>query len=388
MMNIGIVTHYYGSINYGGNLQAYALCAFLNQNDYAEQITYKFQDGYKKNIKEKVKYILNTKTRSKFGIIYQYFYNKFRKKAIAQFSEQRKNAFEKFCKEFIPHSKEIYSAAELKNCVNNYDVFITGSDQVWNGYNSGFFLDFVPSEKYKMSYAASIAKTSLSSEEKEKFRESLKSFRAVSVREETAIDLLEGLSPIPPELNLDPVLLLTRQDWEKLCSDRFPKEKYVFCYFLGPNSRARKAAKRFAKKIGVNVLAIPMWIRKIDKKYTDKTIGDASPQDFLSLIRNAEAVFTDSFHATVFSIVFQKNFYVFNQTRKGDMSSRIVTLMKLFGMEERFCDTREKEKPAYIDNLGGVQYRERYEEFEKLKEQSIRYLTENLEKAERIYEQP
>lgn len=70
------------------------------------------------------------------------------------------------------------------------------------------------------------------------------------------------------------------------------------------------------------------------------------------------------------------------------MSSRIVTLMKLFGMEERFCDTREKEKPAYIDNLGGVQYRERYEEFEKLKEQSIRYLTENLEKAERIYEQP
>lgn len=389
MLKVGILTHYYESVNYGGNFQAYALCEILNQsNVYAEQISYKFSEGYKKTLKQKIKLYFQTGFKTFFPVLKAKIFQKTHRKQIKKFEQERREVFKIFNREIIPHSKEICSAAELKNCVNNYDVFITGSDQVWNGYNSGFFLDFVPSEKYKMSYAASIAKTSLSSEEKEKFRESLKSFRAVSVREETAIDLLEGLSPIPPNLSLDPVLLLTRQDWEKLCSDRVPKEKYVFCYFLGTNCRARKAAKRFAEKHKKKVIAVPMGIRRTDRNFADKTIENATPQDFLSLIRNAEAVFTDSFHASVFSIIFQKNFYIFNRTRKGDMSSRIVTLMKLFGMEERFCDTREKEKPAYIDNLGEVQYLERYEEFEKLKEQSIRYLTENLEKAERIYEQP
>ena len=183
-MKIAIITHYYRSTNYGGNLQAYALCKFLNDNGYeTEQISY--CRGETKNtikrialrtIKEPIKVLLNAKNNIfEVGLVLR-----------------RNKAVRKFNKELIPHSRE-YTDTTIQESVRNYDVFITGSDQVWhpNAVTPAYRLDFVPKTKTKMSYAASIAMDSLEDKEIKVLANSLSTYTAISLRESNLIKTLE-----------------------------------------------------------------------------------------------------------------------------------------------------------------------------------------------------
>ena len=296
---------------------------------------------------------------------------------------RRKKAFSDFAENVIPHGEKVYDATSIHGCVADYDAFITGSDQVWNftWYNPEFFLDFVPSDKIKMSYAASIAMDGLTDAQKEIFQNSLKDYKAVSVREKSAIPLLEGLSPVAVESVLDPTLLLDRSDWEKICSDRIIDEEYLFCYFLGENTKARRLAERFAKQNHLKLVNIPHasgWVKLEDRKFGDVKLFDATPNDFISLIKHAKYVFTDSFHAAVFSHIYQKQYVIFNRNKSGEMSSRIQDITELFGSQARFCYDASRENLQYIKSLADIDYSGTTSEFERIKRQSVEYLERNL----------
>ena len=288
-----------------------------------------------------------------------------------------------FNQNLIAHSGNVFDSKNIIECITQYDAFITGSDQVWNftWYNPEFFLDFVPSDKIKLSYAASIACDHLTNSQKEIFRNSLKDYKAVSVREKSAVNLISDLSPVPVENVLDPTLLLDRSDWDEICSDRVIADDYVFCYFLGENKQSRKLAERFAKQNNLKLVTIPHaggWIKLADRNFGDVKLFDATPNDFISLIKHARYVFTDSFHAVVFSYIYQKQYFVFNRNKTGEMSSRIQDITELFGAPSRFCYDASRENFQYLNSLSDIDYTQANPIFEKLKQESIEFLKRNL----------
>lgn len=301
-----------------------------------------------------------------------------------QINTIRNDAMLEFNQNIIPHCEEVYSSDNIRDCGEEYDAFITGSDQVWNPvwYNSAYYLDFVPSNKIKMSYAASLGKTSISDEQIEIFKNNLADYTAVGVRELDAVSFLQPYSPVPVAWNLDPTLLLDADEWDEICGERVINEKYVFCYFLGADKNQRNVAKKFAKKNKLKLVTIPFVagvFEGCDVNFGDYKLYDASPEKFISLIKYAEYIFTDSFHATVFSSIYRKQYFVFQRAGEKGMGTRIYSLMKLFESEERFLDTYEKATLSYIESLSALTYNHELELFNEMKRNSFNYLRENLE---------
>ena len=242
-MKIGIISHYYNSTNYGGNLQAYALTKYVNILGYqTEQISYLLWDRHPKlfsasfwhqGMIRKMKDIMwkalvcLQNFRHWCGTPYKVEERKVRKRnhSILTFNQHK-----------IPHSSEIYYRHDYLQMKNHYDVFITGSDQVWNNQWGGFlpalFLDGIEAPKIKLSYAASLGKSKWTDEEIQKFKASLADYTAISVREEEAVQILSDVAPVPVEWVVDPTLLLTRADWDEICAEKMVYHPYLFCYFL------------------------------------------------------------------------------------------------------------------------------------------------------------
>ena len=268
--------------------------------------------------------------------------------------EERNKNFDAFT-ESIPHSEAVYTDANIIEANKVYDTFITGSDQVWNPiyYNPAYFLDFADENKKCLSYAASIANGKLTDEQKEVFKRHFEKYSAISLRENDG-DVIQDLTDIPVKWVLDPTMLLTKDEWDKVCAPKMINEKYLFCYFLGRNEVERQIATEFAKKNHLKLVTIPHLMgsfERSDKGFGDQQILSASPQEFISLIKNAEFVFTDSFHATSFSNIYDKEYFVFQRSGFKGMSSRIYSVCSLFGTQLRFLDTVEKQNVQYIEKI-------------------------------------
>lgn len=376
-IKVGIISHYYNNNNYGGMLQAYALCKFLNSNEIESvQISYSMADknfayrsrGYKllrksfRLIKNKVQVLPHFLTSIRVG--------------------KRKKTLKKF-RNSIPHTKRVYDLKSIKKC-KEFDVYITGSDQVWNPdwCDDAFLLNFVDCDKVKLSYAASIGKSNLMSESKSKFRNALKTYAAISVREDNAVKILQEVVDNRVELVLDPTLLLDRNEWENICEGECPKSRYVFCYFLGDNIKQRTLAFEYAKQNGYELVSIPYLngkYRKVDADFKCTQVYDLSPGRFLNMIKNAECVFTDSFHATVFSHIFQRDFFVFIHSGSYGMSDRLYTLSNMFGTRNRVC-CADKTDIRYLLKTSAVDYSKEFLEFEQIKRNSINFLKDNVAK--------
>lgn len=393
MKKIGIVTHYYKSRNFGGNLQAYALCEKLRQYDIcAEQLCANFKTSLSNPCIKKESIFFRLKRKGVLGSFCAVFVkiaNRIKMKLVINHMlkkniEERRTAA---CKEFntllIQNSGKEYDQDTLSSCLKEYDAFITGSDQVWNPkwYFPPFFLDFVPSDRPKISYAASLGTNKLTDSQKELYKEHLKDFKAISVREKDAVDLLKDITPVEPQYVVDPTLLLEREDWDKVCSERQINDKYIICYFLGDNKKARKAAQKLAKEKGLKLVNIAYAGGNnayFNIKFGDIKLYDASPQDFISLIKHAEYIFTDSFHAVVFSYIYQKQYFVFNRDKSGSMNSRIYSITELFNQPERFCFCKDREKFEYVNNLNDADYSIKNEKLEQMIEKSKKFLLDNL----------
>lgn len=392
-MKVGIVTHYYNSHNYGGNLQAYALCKIINKNGYsAEQISCKVELRHVTKLDrrftklDKIKDInflrgaLRSRTIEKFNEKVRY------KKKYENISIRNK-AVLKFNKDKIPHSNEVYDEDNICKTLNKYDCFITGSDIVWYPIHCSpiYMLKFVDDNVPKFSYAASLAVDSLSEEELKAYKKYLKNYQGISVREQNAVDLLKGVSPVNVECVLDPTLLLNKEDWDEICSARLVENKYLFCYFLGDNPNARNVAKEYANKNNLKLVTIPYTTntyRKCDDGFGDEQLYNVSPSDFISLIKYADCIFTDSFHCCVFSYIYNKNVFALRRSKQERLGARIKNFLELVNTSSHYCNNEEKEIVEYIESLEPSQNLYDDSKVELFKDNSKAFLLQNLKKAQ------
>lgn len=318
---IGILTLYYKNANYGAILQAYALQKALERMGYdAKQISYVLESG---NIKfSKIK-------QKMFFLLVPYLFIK--QPIWSMHNWKLKKGIYKFAK-LIPHTS-VVTKSNIKRLNNRFDVFICGSDQIWNpiGWQPTFFLDFVSQENTKISYASSVARDILSKDEINFIKKYIQKFNAISVREEKSANLLrrEGIAV---EVMPDPTFLLEKNDWEGIVANRLIKEDYIFAYFLGSDIMYREAAIAYANIHKKKIVFIPFMQRNVfdwEKKHKEYMVENVGVTEFLSLIKYADAVITDSFHGTVFSIIFEKSFYNLERFMNDDvnsMNSRLETL--------------------------------------------------------------
>lgn len=383
MKRVGIITMYHGSYNYGGVLQAYALQkAVSDLGYYSEQISFerKGNISFKSNIKsrlevdnpltviiwgiDRTKKVINTKLARK---IYEKKYNNDINIRRRKFDEYRNN---------ISHSK-IYTSETIEESVKNYDAFICGSDQVWKPgvVCKEYLLEFVPKDICKISYAASISKNKLSVQESEFIINGLNRLDAVSVREKDAVNLINKYTEKKVEWVLDPTFLLHPIHWETQCEEIKIKGDYIFCYLLGVNKVQRKLIENLARKNNMKVVTIPF--ANGDYNFTDASFGDikvcdAGPYDFLGLIKNAKLVITDSFHATVFSNIFNTDFYVFERTEEVSMNSRIISLLEFLNLKDRFIQCFNKDIIWESIDFNSIKsFDEKREECKKFLERSL-----------------
>jgi len=316
-----------GYFNYGNVLQSYALQEVLLH--YADQVdtiwtqpdTFLPDIWWKWTWKMYIKYLINWKnfrTEITTGRIGR---EMARQAKIRDFSER-----------YISYYR--VSPPDLSRQIKQYDYCVVGSDQVWNphfGNYHQFFLGFAP-EKKRLSYAASISTMDIPAEEHDFFVQGLKGMKALSVREQAGADLIEQLTGRKAEVHLDPTLLLTADEWRSVSRKPtwYHGGEYLLTYFLG---RRPAQIDAIAEELGLTVVNL------LDEAVYEHYVTGVD--EFLWAIDHASLVYTDSFHGSVFSILFQTPFVVCDRygTGKGDVSekmgSRLDTLLGYFGFENR-----------------------------------------------------
>mgnify|MGYP002774851733 FL=1 len=354
---IGIITLYYKNYNIGGLLQAYALQKILsNLNIESEQVrVWHYKREYitfQNKVSRKIGHIIKNPIKEAKVTINNSNLKK-RRKLIQDELLIRENLMEQFM-DRIPHSNEVYDIYNISESLQLYNGYIVGSDQIWNDdyitqdYMKINMLSFVPNTILKMSYAASIGKHNNFKDWFINDLDYLKKFDAISVREKTANAFLKNRK-IESIVTLDPTLLLEKDEWNKFVNKEKLecKSQYVFTYFLGKDKENRIIAEKIAQRKNLSIVNFAHainYFRDEDKYYGDYKIIEYSPDDFINYIANAKIVITDSFHAAVFSIIFNKEFWIvprLDDSGISSMNSRLNDLLEAYGIQERYINTRE-----------------------------------------------
>ena len=312
--------------NHGASLQEYALLTYLNSLGHqAETISY--NPDYLSNHFNFLA-VSNPKWEKNIILKSIYLILKLPERLI---SLKRKYNFDKFSKNYIKSTKQNYTSNnDLINKVPNAEVFICGSDQIWNsffqnGKDPAFYLDFVPKDKLKISYAASFATKTIEDSLKQFVKEKVNKIDFISVRETTGIDILKDININNVTQVLDPVFLLDKNLWFKLTKPISIKKPYLLVYDADKNTAIKKMSIKMAKENNWVIITISPQV-----KYAKKNLSNKGPDVFLSLIKNAEFIISNSFHAVAFSIIFNKQFVVFNRGEKINTRMQdFVTLLKI-----------------------------------------------------------
>ena len=331
-MKIGLIT-FSRAKNYGGILQAYALYSYLQELghdvffiDYIMERSNIYQPKiYVDYATQKSKiWGKNTITRA----IWQQLFFKKIKADYLRFSD----FIEKECN----FSHKYFSFEELQKEPPHADLYIVGSDQVWNSEYAPkkelelpFYLPFVQGNK--ISYASSFGGEDIPEKHKQKVKKMLQLFSSLSVREESGKKILKELG-LNSTVVLDPTMLFTREFWTlKTDESRLMDEPYMLLYQVRFDADIYRTAKAFARNLGYKMIIITAN-RTDRRKYSQEVLISPKVERWLSAIKNAQFVYTDSFHATVFSLLFHTRFVVNSGSRKN-MASRITTLLSLAGLE-------------------------------------------------------
>ena len=354
MKKTAIVSCYFQH-NYGSMLQALATQMALDKLGYKNE-TINIVELNRKIKKDKIKYFIKASLTSdillsKFGMAKNVLIKKFSHREYAKLSKIRDNKFDCFCKKYFRLSCQYRSKKELSQmCSKRYSAVLVGSDQLWLPANIAadyYTLNFVPESVNTVAYATSFGQSSLPVGIAKKAKVFLKKIRHISVREESGQKLVKKLVNRQVPVVCDPTLLFTAEEWMSIQEkEPISKGKYIFCYFLGNNIQHREFAKKLKKKTGYRIIALIHLDEfiKSDEEYADETPYNIDPADFLNLIRNAQYVCTDSFHCTVFSILYKKQFFTFQRYRRKTVSStnsRIDTLFHITGISGRLISGKE-----------------------------------------------
>lgn len=305
--------------NYGAALQSYATYQYLKNLNHSVEVVNYFPKR-SKNIKGLIIDFLTIQRRFKI----KSFYRK-----NMEFTKIRYKSFK-----------------QIEDKTPEADIYIVGSDQVWNSQIYGgkldpaFFLDFVDDKK-KISFASSIGRDDVNADELKEMKHYLNKFNNVSVREESAKVLLEEAGLREVKTVLDPVFLLEQKDYEKFIKPVSIK-KYLLIYTFEKNSLIEKIAKDVSKRLGLKIIELGTYMSKYS---SFKFINNAGVEDFVSLIYHADFIVTSSFHGTAFSILFNKQFIAVAPSVRR---TRLENIANLLGVKERLVT----EKTNYsIDEL-------------------------------------
>lgn len=341
---LGLCICYY-NYNYGSMLQAYATIKELEKRELSYQII-----GYQKEktipflVKNSFR-IFNKTWVSEKKLLMQKKLSCMINKKYAKNLKERNTYFSDFEKEFFePYVRLCKGYHKLQEVVQDYDAILVGSDQMWSpsGLATNFYnLMFVPDKIKKISYASSFGVSKIPTYQKRRTKQYLSRIDYLSVRENRAAEIVNELTGRSALVAVDPTMLLSKEEWDEFSgTEKIVKEKYIFAYFLGTQKKQREEVEKLKAMTGLKIVTL----RHLDEFVAeDENFGDFAPykigpKEFINLIKNAEYICTDSFHGSVFSSLFQKQFITFSRYKENtsvSKNSRIVSLLKNLGLEQR-----------------------------------------------------
>lgn len=275
--------------------------------------------------------------------------------------------------------------SEFHDLNNEYDAFICGSDQIWSPlcYDSKYFLDFVENTDKMVAYAPSIGSTKIDDQIiRERMSQHISRFKHLAVREQQGADLIKELTGQDAKVVLDPTLLMDAAEWDDFANVAEVKKidnKYIICYFLGDAEKYMKYVRALSKESNLPYYVIPVTLRQ--KNDSNAVPFEVGPSEFVSLIRNAEYVVTDSFHGMAFSVNYNIPFSVFKRFKDNDpknQNSRIFNLLQMLGLEDRLVDYKNT---SNIQDMLVCDFTEANRKLKEKRDYSIAYLTDALENA-------
>ena len=280
--------------------------------------------------------------------------------------------FKRFSKLYLYEKKIKFHNKIDKESFDEYDYCVVGSDQIWNpnfNYPKLFFLVFAPKEK-RISYAASLGVSKIPFIYRGLYKRYLKKFDNLSVREEAGAKIIKNLVGKDAYVHIDPTLLLTKDEWCLLKKEaRYkPNRKYILLYILGELSLEQK---EFIRQLSIDedLEIVSLADLKDERRY------DADPSEFLDYISSCSLLFTDSFHGTIFSILFNKPFIVIDRVIVGQsMNSRIETLLGMFQLKDRHWNQMINSKDYF-----NVDYSHTEEILKNERNRSFEYLKKVLQ---------
>ncbi|WP_347862243.1 polysaccharide pyruvyl transferase family protein [Salimicrobium sp. PL1-032A] len=362
MKKIGVIT-LNGYFNYGNRLQNYALEQILNKNGcYVETIWIDSKKLMRSTINQRIRVFVKKNLIDPF-YRWEEFLN----------DKKRLENFEMFSLKYLNEKRYLSKKNTFQESdINTFDYFIVGSDQVWNPHYTSnselYLLSFVPPHK-RIAYAPSFGISTIPSDYKKVIQTYLLNYKNISVREEEGSRIIKDLTGKNVPVVLDPTLLLSNKEWMSIAQPptNKPKKNYIVTYFLGEVSDERqKYIDRVTEKYNYKIIKLA---NKHDEFY------QTDPGGFVDLIKDASLVLTDSFHGTVFSIIFERPFIVFERENKhGSMRSRIDTLLRITNLESRNVENLEMR-----DEVTNIDFRSAKNQLETEKTKSIDYLKNALE---------
>lgn len=322
--------------NYGAILQSYALCETLKKVGGAPEIIDYWPAKFRRIYLYEYPFSLSKD-----------FFKAFAKKILLNpILERRNSEFQLFAKKYLPLTQETYlNPEEIDRAKFDYEIYICGSDQIWNNdmvdFDKTFFLDF-PSAKNKFSYAASFGQSVIPEELVLEYKGRLKGFLSYSVRETSGKQLLYNYFKIDAHVDCDPTLLLNEKEWRKVGQEKgISRLPYLLLYSVNLIGNLAKQVNELAAQTGYRIIYLTSntsWnvlAGKDDLKKEVERRFDASPEEFITLIDGAEYVLTNSFHGTVFSILFHKKFMSATVDMNGNKNQRIIELLDALGISRR-----------------------------------------------------
>lgn len=295
--------------------------------------------------------------------------------------EASQDAFDLFRQQELK-IREAVTGDSLAALNEEYDAFLCGSDQVWSLFEENFcpyyFLDFA--RKRKIAYAPSLGTDRITPEKAEKLKALLQPFSALSVRESVSAKQLAEITGRLVPWVADPTLLHDREFWTEFASE-IPgrKKKYLLCYFLENHGWYFDYARKLAKKLGRKLLLIPNKWDYLQHSYVaDFPVG---PKEFVALFRDADYVLTDSYHGSIFSLIFQKDFQYLQRFAEDDPKSQNIRVESLFGyleLQDRMVSETQG-KPAWR-----MEYAKIHRKLDLLQRDSAAFLSDALQDQQRI----
>ena len=322
--------------NYGTVLQAYALQKKIKMLGYDAKTLDDHGVGFDLLDKNPSKFQIVLKLCS---AIIKYPFTRRKKNTNVEINKEL-DVFDKFKNKYIDVE---YNLDDKRYLNNHYQAFVTGSDQIWSPlktiFSKHYYLDFVDEQNSKISYAPSTGQSVCSEEMKQIIKPLLNDFEYISVRENQGKEILKELTDKEVKVVLDPTLLLSKDDWNEIVTKKIEKNKYIFTYFLSDNTWYEDYLNLIEDKQNLKILSL----RNDSNLYLNNELykENISPEEFLSLIKYAEYVVTDSFHGTIFSMIFEQEFVClkrFEDNTTNNQNSRLYNLLKIANLDERFVD--------------------------------------------------